>query len=633
MPNPADYRTKSNQHVYDRYLKRDEDSTDQRQLTKEIRVFGFSVYFLLFLIITKSLYILAETIYNSIVVDGNSTLDLTQENLQNIQDLGLLVSTTGFILLILPLIYKLSLYVTIKDVKNAFLRVIFIVVSSFFIFLVTYTAFERLTDYIIEKAKNERYDAYYLTMLKNGILNNILGYSSFIVDRNTTDGKHDFSIEDKVVGLNLYLLLFVDDKVIQNMVDHGVDNIYRFQLKKFIERDYAGQEQKIINLASRVRYFWHKYNLLKTQANEEISHLQEPIVIEQTYNRFMETLKEEYELYKFDKENLKNSISISLQSTPKDASELQIKWEKRHGTVDIDIDSFENYLKDESVKLKMAALSKDTFHTRLGYEFNGTFESFIPYYNNSIDLLSDAIIYREVEKKLNRYGLKKVSLQYDWESFIAQPFIEDLLKKRIQNDELRANVLSIVKDRDLERFYNEIYLPEVEKQLKKSLYISKESFLNDPASQKIGDDALKLLYIPPLAIFFSSIFGLLNMIILIAYIFVLFWWYYKLRKSRLDKRRLYTMRGSFFGIQLLMAAVLIYLPIQLSAHKTKNYPLLDKLFHDDAKEINKTFLLTMQWLISAEPIIYTVGKYSREELLSPEFLDTYGIQSDKTQEK
>ena len=615
--------------VYDKYLKRDEDSRSQRQMTKEIRIFGFSIYFLLFLIAAKIVYILVEMIYNSIVVDGNSTLGLSIEELQNIEHLGLLVSTTGFILLILPLIYKFSHYFTLGDVRNAFLRAIFIVTSSFFIFLFVYNSLQSLTNYIIDRSKDERYNAYYLTMLKDGMLNNILSYTSFIVNEHEGEKTHVYSVEDKIVGLNLYLLLHIDDQIINKMVDKGIDNIYRFRLKEFIESDYALKEAKIINLGSRVRYFWHKYNLLKEEANEETSHLKDPEITEQKFHALMQELQLEYEVFKMDQEHFKNRVQISLNPTTDDTAVLQKQWESIHGTADFNIASFEDYLRDEAIKIKIATVAQKQFNIRLGYEFNGTLESFTPYYHNSIDLLSQEIIYRKVEKKLGRYGLRDVSLDYDWDAFVTQPFIMELLKKRIDDDALREKVLSIIKDQNMHQFFDEIYLPEVEKLLKKSIYISKESFRNDPASQQIGDDALRLLYIPPLAIFFSSVFGVLNMIVLIAYVLLLFWWYYSIKGEKLNRFKLARVRGSFYAVQLAFAAVLIYIPIKESVSKTEDYPILHQLFTVDAQQINKPFLYTMQWLLSSEPFIYNIGKRSRQ-YLDDEFLATYGIQkSDK----
>ncbi len=610
--------------VYDKYLKRDEDSRSQRKMSKEIRVFGFSISFLIFLITAKIIYIIIEMIYNSIVVDGNSTLGLSIEELHNIEHLGLLVSTTGFILLILPFIYKFSHYFTLGDIRNAFLRAIFIITSSFFIFLLTFNTFQSLTSYIIDQAKDERYNAYYLTMLKDGMLNNILGYSSFIVDKHSDAEPHHYSVEDKVVGLNLYLLLHTDDQVIKKMVNQGIDNIYRFKLKKFIETDYALKEAKIINLASRVRYFWHKYNLLKEEANEEISHLKDPNMSEQKFHSFMQELQLRYDLFRIDQEHFKNRIKICLNPTEERTSSLQKEWETAHGSANFNINTFDEYLNDEAIRINVATLAEKQFHIRLGYEFNGTYESFIPYYQNSIDLLSQEIIYQRVEKKLGRYGLRDVSLDYDWDTFVTQPFLDDLMKKRIDNKQLREKVLSIIIDQNMHRFFDEIYLPEVEKLVKKSIYISRDDFKNDLDSQQIGDNALRLLYIPPLAIFFSSVFGVLNMIVLVAYIFLLLWWFYSIKNQKLDRIRLAKIRGTFFALQMIFAAILIYIPIKESTSKTEDYPILHQLFTVDSQQINRPFLYTMQWLLSSEPIIYAIGKKSRHYLDS-ELLLTYGI--------
>lgn len=617
--------TKTEKRIYDNYLKRDEKSARQVTFINENRVFGFSIYFLIFLIAAKFIYIVVEMVYNSIVLDGNSTLGLSVENLHNIEQMGLLVSSTGFILLILPLIYKFSLYFTVRDTRNAVLRMIFIALTSFFLFLVTYNSFHMFTNYILDRAKQERYNAYYLTMLKEGILNNILSYSSFMIDKNTDAQNHSFSVEDKVVGLNLYLLLFVDHRVIQKMVDEGAENIYKLKLKEFIASDYPDKEARIINLAARVRYFWHKYNKLKENANKELALLVKSENIQRHYSRFIGNIEDDYELYRYNSENFQNTIAISLDDS-RDVLSSPPKEQLKISRPDIEqnLNSFNEYIHSDSVKKHMIELAEKKYHIRLGYEFDGTFESFKKYYLNSLDLLAATIIHKKVQKKLQKYGVRKADLDYDWKKFISLPFIEELLQKRIPDKTLRHQVLSIIKDKDIKRFYSEIYLPEIEKLMKESIYISKERFDTDPKAQKIGDDALKLLYIPPLAIFFSSLFGVLNFIIMLVYILFLVLWFKKFKTMQLTTWKVIRIKSSLLATNLLFASILIYVPIRLSEKKAHNYPILNRLFTEDAQNINQPFLYTMQWLLSAEPMIYTIGKSARA-FLPTDFIKRYGI--------
>ncbi len=563
-------------------------------------------------------------IYNSIVLDGNSTLGLNLEELQNIENMGLLVSTTGLILLVMPIIYKIALYFTLRDARDAVLRMIFITISSFFLFLVTYNGFQAFTNYLLDQAKEERYNAYYLTMLKEGFLNDILSYSSFIVDKKS-DTKRVFTVEDKVVGLNLYLLLFVDDQVIQKMVHEGAENVYKLKLKEFIAGDYPEKEARIINLSARVRYFWHKYNKLKEDANEELALMIKPEKIRENYESLMEKVKEDYELYRYDSENFQNTIAISIDAD-NSSSALQKNWDEKHQGIEMNLNSFEAYLHADSVKEQILKLAEKKYQTRLGYAFDGSFESFKKYYLNSLDFHADSIIHQKVQKKLQKYGVRDADLDYDWEKFISLPFIEELLQKRIPDDKLRSQILSIIREKDIKRFYDEVYLPNIEGLIRESVFISKERFNTDPDAQKIGDDALKLLYIPPLAIFFSSLFGVLNFIVMLVYIISLFFWYRSYRHQELTTWSVIGIKSSLLAAKIVFAALLIYLPIRLSEGKSRDYPILNRLFNEDAKDINLPFLYTMQWLLTTEPLIYTIGKATRTSL-PPEFLARYGIGS------
>jgi len=648
IPTTINYSTKKS--VFEEYLENVKKSNESRKeligfdkkieeisensLLQQNKILGFSIAFLIVLIVIKILYVLTETIYNSIVLDGIASPDLTVAQLENIEFLGHVVSSVGFIILILPLLYKLSYYFTLKDIKGGFLRLVFMSILAFFLFLITFRVFEIIMDTLVERVSEQRYDAYYITMLKQGILNDVLSYSTLIDPESSSEERpqyQNFSTEDKVILLNLYLLLFSEENVVDKMINRGIDNIYKLKLANFIKEDYPEKEANVLRLAKRVRFFWKKYNELKEEANKKISGIKNEETILNVYQEFMKGLSTDYTVYQLKQERIAHKISFSLKGTSsKDSKKIKEEWLQSAGDISMHLDTYEEYLNDFKVKQQIIEKAKKRLGISLGYEFNYTLESFTEYYLNSYDDVKETIVRNSVTNALKRFGIKQVDLNLSWEEFVTQPFIITLLEKRISDAEVREHVIKLVKERNVAHFYDHVYLPKIEQMLQQSIYISKEDF--NTTKQELGNMAIKSLYIPPVAIAFSSLFGLLNFVILIVMSIFVVVWYLKIRTLPASIKNIVSIKFTILASKVLLIAVLVSFPFVINKDAFAEYPVIEKIKKSEHDLAVEGFLNSLHVLLTYEQYVYATGKKLRGYLDSAT-LEQYGIKPLKERDK
>ena len=130
------------------------------------KIFNYPIYLLLLIIISKILYLIAESIYNTIVLDVGVIETPTKEIYDNLEVLGHNITSIGVTLLLFPLVY----WIFSKFIKREVFRFFYTLSVSFLIYLSVYTSLDYAIDYIVQKNKDQRYEAYYLNILKNGII-------------------------------------------------------------------------------------------------------------------------------------------------------------------------------------------------------------------------------------------------------------------------------------------------------------------------------------------------------------------------------------------------------------------------------------------------------------------------------
>ncbi|MDQ7061768.1 MAG: hypothetical protein Q9M43_11875 [Sulfurimonas sp.] len=125
-----------------------------------------------------------------------------------------------------------------------------------------------------------------------------------------------------------------------------------------------------------------------------------------------------------------------------------------------------------------------------------------------------ALFYSKLEEKIGKNDIK---LSMDWEAFMHSDYIHAQIqeKLKIRDADTIENIVSALYSKDLANFRELVYLPKISEKIEK-MNFKREDFLDGAQASSYGDDAIKLLYIPPFALSISMISLLLNVITVFA---------------------------------------------------------------------------------------------------------------------
>ena len=136
----------------------------------------YSIFFIILIILIKIIYLFFESDYNSHLINVVSDPSATKDILEELEKYGHRLSSIGLTLLLVPFLYLLLKRI-IKD-KRIYLSSLFL--ASIVIYNITYSILTQIIDEFVERNKHLQYNSYYTTMFKYGMLNQEIGYSSFI---------------------------------------------------------------------------------------------------------------------------------------------------------------------------------------------------------------------------------------------------------------------------------------------------------------------------------------------------------------------------------------------------------------------------------------------------------------------
>ena len=135
---------------------------------------------------------------------------------------------------------------------------------------------------------------------------------------------------------------------------------------------------------------------------------------------------------------------------------------------------------------------------------------------------------------------QNLGVDYQLQSEEIKKYLQtEEIKNKIDNkDDLKA-ISEALLSRDLGNFKQMVYIPKVSAKLNEFIY-TKEDFFDGGKAESIGDDAVKLLYIPPFALSLSIIALLLNMVTVINMIMI--------ASNRVPKAKMLIVRVALFAL-------------------------------------------------------------------------------------
>jgi len=508
------------------------------------------------LIVAKIVYIFFESNYNYEILNVVTDPSFNRSKLEALNTKGHLIGSVGFTLFIIPILYFVANYIN----KNFYKWVMFAIFTLFSFFAI-YNSLNYLVDFIVEKNSDKRYEAYYTNMVKFGILNNVIHYNSFIKNSHI----NSLTVEDRILLTNFFLLLYADKKLIEKFRNKGEINIIKLIAKKFEDNKIQAKYEELKNSAKNIEKEWIEFNKQKEKIVLILNKLDDEKEIEKAYDKMVDNLKKSYlkyqEAYILMHQTIQENTSLNKLQRFKSQLErffryryykkAQLKyketmlknfghyvepkkWLDKNGK--LTYPSIENRIRIEieqrvikevgglreglnikqfinSIKVKSRVATKlKEYGILIPKDFDYSYLEFKKYYKVMVSKKKKEIIDKFYKNLNDKIGKNDLNLTMKWKDFVYSKYLTNQLKsKGLKNVKIYQDVLA---NRDLINLKSKILLPKLYKVLKEKLLFNKNEFYKNKEVAQYGDKAIKLLYIPPIALFLSITALLLNLITL-----------------------------------------------------------------------------------------------------------------------
>ena len=589
----------------------------------------YPIYLFVAILVAKFGYVVVESFYNYYVLTTTTSANITQKTLKNLNENGHLISAFGLTALLVPLYYLL-----VKKQKDEVVYTT-LALSSIVTFFLMYSLLNVAVDKIVESNKDQRYNAFYITLFKYGLLDNRFVYNSFIENKKIVNNKLD--VNDKILLTNTFLLLHADQKLIDKLRQRGKNIVADMYIQKYAQDDYNQKYEAYKQTTLQMTNLWKEFNQAREKLNTDIKKLEDKKTVKKAYKKLISSLKRNYKNYKNGWTEVENTIKKETSST--NVSNTREKLSKyfrykRHNKAkkqyeDTMYKNFGHYIepsvwldsnnnltnyqikkviideimKKAKPKLKglPKGLSSREFANHIDvksevsqklkkqgilipYDFDYKYSSFEKYYmitiNKKINQIPK-IFYSKLEKKIGKNDLK---LSMGWENFLHSGYIRKQIESKlsIHNKKDVDTIIKVIDTKDLANFKKMIYLPKVVDKIEAEYEYSKEDFLDGHIASKKGDEAVKMLYIPPFALTVSILAILLNLVTILGMLLQY--------GTKLSSKSILIAKAIFVAMILLTPT--------LSKYDGFDNKLIEKVSNNDIK----TYLKFLNWISYYESI-------------------------------
>ncbi len=169
----------------------------------------------------------------------------------------------------------------------------------------------------------------------------------------------------------------------------------------------------------------------------------------------------------------------------------------------------DEFLDTTLVRIKTAKKFK-TKGILIPKDFDYSYKQLKYFYDKAFSIeIQDTI--NDFDKKLEeKIGKNDLSIDISWHNFVYSNYIKEQIKSSISMDKVNIDdILKVIESKDLNNFKEFLYMPKALKEVEKNMF-TREQFKNDKKAIAYGDDAIRLLYVPPFALGVSILALLLN---------------------------------------------------------------------------------------------------------------------------
>jgi len=540
----------------------------------------YGLGFLLFIIFAKLSYLFLEVYYNGYLIEVITNNTVTPALLEELESLGHNVSSIGLTLLLTPLFYLLfKRYVHFPKVVP--LAVAAFMVLSFFTF---HSLLTSLMEKVVETYKEKRYSSYYVSTFKYAMLNGSLGYETFMPKENLKN----FDVLDRVLVANMFLLNYIDDSLIDNLIDRGQEQFIDVFILKYSLADYDKSRTSFENRVKTITNDYNDYIKKSKLINAKFNGMDSDAIVSKMYAQFTKALNNQYQ--KYEKAVIKYEEAIDVEDPKKYAILEKKALRKFHLKykglpTDLSARAFYNH------KIVRAATIKKLKEKGLyvSKNFNYSKADFAKAYKNKIHRAfkkEKKQFYAQLKETTGRslpFGLSYSQFAYRFKNDFQAEF----------GDKYSKVAYHMLVNRDSSEFYEKLYKPYfTENNLDKYL-LSRADFEGDN-NAKLGDSAIKHLYVPPFAIAISLLTGILNFISVVAFLVFMF------LKLNVSSSKEFFLKSAFKLV--LLAAFYFYPYYEVNnLHILQKYKALEKL---QENETAAPYIKVLEWIMVYEKVTY-----------------------------
>jgi len=594
----------------------------------------YGAYFLAFIIISKIIYLGVEVFYNGYLIDVITNSDVTQESLEYIESLGHNVSSVGLTLLLTPFFYLLYRKLFSEENRPALpIAMGITIIALFFSF---HTALTSLMDKIVLDNKDKRYTSYYISAFKYGMLNGSLGYESFMPQSHL----NDLSIEDKVIFSNIFLLNYIDEKLIDKLIKKGKNQFTDVFILKYGHEEYKEAEKKFEDKAQEIIDGYNHYLQKSKEINSEFAKFDNASVLNAEYQDFTGKLHQKY--IDYERKVIKYEKSITLSSNKREKiykdlykyfkyrnyskakrkyrsamnrqfghyiepnrwcgkycpnrsaidrvveEEGYKKFIKKSGgiTPDLGQKGFFNHYKVKS-KVVKELRSKGL---NVSKNFNYSKREFARAYRGKINR-EFIKIKKQFRSEMKKKTGKNIKFGLNYKQFVYY-FKADILKEH--GKKYGTILYNMLRQKDTSEFYSKFYKPKFKQQYLEEFLLSKKDLERDKYKE-LGDGAIKHLFIPPFAIVMSLVAGMLNFLSVVVMILFLI-----IKIDRLATMQQFIVKNS---VKLIILVFLIWYPFSKmnDIALVTQYKALEKV--KESKQ-GDAYLSVLEWIMVYEKLNY-----------------------------
>jgi len=501
------------------------------------------IYFILLLIVVKIAYLYYESNYNFDILHIATDIDATNDEFREIEKRGHKLSSIGLSLLLLPYFYAIFAFIFSKFQKRNLAALMLSICAFFGSYNYIYHKLELLMDCIVAQNSDKRYESYYINLLKYGMIAKIFGYEKYI------PREHEFSVPvEKTMLSNIFLLTFGDKDIVERVRtgEKSRNLLASYYSKNKGKEEYEKEFTKFKDSADKISNGWMDYQ--KNQAKfPDNNYTTNP---DKAYDDMMNKIADEYAEFKEKANHHKQYVRNKMLRESLGNAGLSLYFKNRNDSIakgrydKLMFRIFGTYIEPERWCEAGICPSKNASRKVVDEESNRiwlTNSKGIPINATQDEFTNHKSTIENVIDELHKNDINvSQNFAYDKEEFSAA-YINMIKAKfgNIDNNQTTqtdipagitkysdfvalfesdfANTLGddfgkvatdIVASGDLTRFRDEIF----GKKFTQQFSYTKTQFDSNSSVMDIGDDAIRLLYIPPFAIALSLIAGVLNLI-------------------------------------------------------------------------------------------------------------------------